>query len=190
MQFEPRIVSIGVTGHRFLAEESRVVSGIDQALERIRDTYPGSRYHILSAIAEGADRIVAARAIDRLGAELVVVLPLPKETYREDFGTPDSSQQFDSLLKKAQTIVEMEGCDDRAECYERSGRYIVDRSDVMIAVWDGLPAQGTGGVGDIVAYTRSHQKPILIVAAGNRRPGTDEPTSLGERQGELRSERI
>jgi hypothetical protein len=39
----------------------------------------------------------------------------------------------------------------RAAQYALAGRYIVERSDTLLAVWDGAPARGTGGTGDLVA---------------------------------------
>jgi hypothetical protein len=36
--------------------------------------------------------------------------------------------------------------------YALAGAYIAERADVLIAVWDGAPARGTGGTGDIVAW--------------------------------------
>jgi hypothetical protein len=39
--------------------------------------------------------------------------------------------------------------------YEEAGRIIVDEGDQVLAVWDGQPADGRGGTGDIVAYALS-----------------------------------
>jgi hypothetical protein len=39
----------------------------------------------------------------------------------------------------------------RAAQYARAGHYIVERSDTLLAVWDGEPARGSGGTGDLVS---------------------------------------
>jgi hypothetical protein len=39
----------------------------------------------------------------------------------------------------------------RAEQYAAAGRYIVERSDRLLAVWDDEPARGAGGTADMVA---------------------------------------
>ena len=57
--------------------------------------------------------------------------------------------------------------------------------DVLLAVWDGQEAQGLGGTGEIVARARGLGKPVVIVRAGNRLPGTEDPTTLGEEQGRV-----
>jgi hypothetical protein len=51
----------------------------------------------------------------------------------------------------------------REQAYELAGRAIVDRSDVMIVVWDGQPARGRGGTAEIYSYARRWQKPILLI---------------------------
>lgn len=179
------VTCIGVTGHRFLTDLDRVVAGIDCALDKVREIAPNPRYHILSSLAEGADRVVATRAMQLLGAELHAVLPLPRAQYEEDFKSAGSRLEFERLLASATSVLELPAEPGRPLVYKASGDYVVDHSDVMIAVWDGASAQGTGGVGDIVARARAKGKPLLIVAAGNRKPGTEEATSLGDRQGEL-----
>jgi hypothetical protein len=62
---------------------------------------------------------------------------------------------------------------------------VVDNCDVFVAVWDGEGAQGQGGTGEIVERARSQGKPVVIVRAGNRKPGTSEPTTLGDEQGRV-----
>lgn len=36
-------------------------------------------------------------------------------------------------------------------------------SDVLLAVWDGLPGRGPGGTADVVAYARSKGVPVTIL---------------------------
>ncbi len=78
----------------------------------------------------------------------------------------------------------------RDEAYARAGEDVLDRCDVLLAVWDGQPAQGRGGTGEVVRRAREMGKPLLDVRAGNHLPGTDAPTSLGAEQGRLVVERL
>jgi hypothetical protein len=65
--------------------------------------------------------------------------------------------------------------DTRQQAYWRAGREVVDRSDVLIALWDGQPAHGTGGTGEVVAYARRSGVAVLTV------PTTaDQQVLLGE----------
>ena len=56
---------------------------------------------------------------------------------------------------------------------------------MLIAVWDGQDGQGQGGTATVVAKARELGLPIAWVHAGNRKPGTLEPTSLGAEQGSV-----
>ena len=40
---------------------------------------------------------------------------------------------------------------------------VADRCDLLIAVWDGQPAQGLGGTGDVVRYAREIGREVLVV---------------------------
>jgi hypothetical protein len=39
----------------------------------------------------------------------------------------------------------------------------VDRSSVLVAVWDGQPARGLGGTADVVAYARQRGVPMEVI---------------------------
>lgn len=54
---------------------------------------------------------------------------------------------------------------ERQAAYEACGRHVVDHSDALLAVWDGEPSAGRGGTGDIVAYARARQRPLIWVQA-------------------------
>jgi hypothetical protein len=43
------------------------------------------------------------------------------------------------------------------------GRAVVDRSSVLIAVWDGQPSRGLGGTADVVTYARQRGVPITVI---------------------------
>jgi hypothetical protein len=51
----------------------------------------------------------------------------------------------------------------REEAYEATGLYVVEHSDVLIAVWDGRPARGRGGTASIVATAREQGLPMAWI---------------------------
>ena len=183
-------VTIGVTGHRVLTETGKIDAGIDQALDRIQAAFPGKRLVLLSPLAEGADRLAARQVLRRPGAELVVPLPLARVEYEKDFRTPASRAEFRRLLQQAKRVVALPAASTRTAAYEAVGHYVVDNGDVLIAIWDGKDPQGQGGTGAVVSRARALGKPVVIVRAGNRKPGTGEPTSLGDEQGRVLFERL
>ena len=179
------IVALGITGHRFLAELDKVMAGVEIAARRILEAFPGSEYKILSSLAEGADRVLAERLLFLPGAALWVPLPLPEKEYLKDFKTPASKQEFKRLLGKAERVIDMPETDVREQAYLAAGKYILDHSDVLLAIWDGNPAQGSAGTGEIVALARHRGLPLIWIHAGNRIPGTETATSLGPGQGKV-----
>ncbi len=175
---------VGVTGHRFPAEVERLQAALERALDRVELAFPGRRLVAVSPLAEGADRLVAQEVLGR-GGTLEAVMPLPVADYTTDFETEQSKAEFARLLDQAAEVVVLPATATRNEAYEQAGLYILDSSDVLIAIYDGKPAQGRGGTAEIVERALQRNSPVLHVKAGNRRPGTTIPTSLGAEQGEL-----
>ena len=183
-------VALGITGHRYLAEMDKIMAGVESALQRIFATYPDSNPRVLSSLAEGADRILAERLLLIPNASLWVPLPLPEEEYLKDFETSESKEEFYRLLGKAERVIHLPATDKREEGYLAAGKYILENSDVLIAIWDGKPAQGVAGTAEIVALAREHGLPLAWIHAGNRLTGTGLPISLGPDQGKVTFEHL
>lgn len=176
-------VRVGVTGHRILADQDKIAHGIEAGLGHIRTAFPKRTLIVVSPLAEGADRLVAQGALAYRETQLVVPLPLPQDDYIQDFASDASKAEFSELLKRATAVVTLAAQPTRNEAYAAVGEYVLDHCDVLIAVWDGKDAQGQGGTAEIVAKARQRELPIVWVHAGNRSPGTEEPTSLDSEQG-------
>jgi len=181
---------IGVTGHRVLSDFAKIEAGVDEAIRRIEQAFPSGPLEVISSLAEGADRLVARRVLVRPGARLVVPLPMSPDDYAADFGTAESKVEFFELLARADAVIELPPAGSREAAYEAAGFYVLDHSEVLIAVWDGEASQGRGGTGAMVALARERDMPVAWVHAGNRRPGTLEPTTLGADQGRLTLENL
>ena len=104
-------------------------------------------------------------------------LPLSPADYEEDFKTEASKEEFRRLLARASAIWPAPTTEnpptkeDRDEAYEQAGRYVVDRCDALIALWDGEDPRGQGGTAEIVAYAQENGVPIAwINTKGNPEP--------------------
>ena len=123
---------------------------------------------VISALAEGADRVFARAAI-ALGAELRAVLPFPRAAYALDFASAESRAEFAQLLAAAADVVELEG--SRAspatmdDAYAAVGEALLDRSDVLVAVWNGLPERGPGGTAVVIRSALARGLPVVWIAA-------------------------
>lgn len=179
----PFRLRVGVTGHRTIKVPELISRKIKEILdERVWELFDppvtakksGTRlaFTILSPLAEGSDRLVAAEVIKNENSELEAVLPMAKDEYVRDFATAGSRTEFHDLLGRAsRTIVLGEAAPDstldevRNKAYEAVGHHVVDHCDLLIAVWDGKPARGRGGTAEIVAYARQQNRPLAIVPA-------------------------
>jgi hypothetical protein len=164
----PYRIRIGVTGHRILPDTAAVASRIDAVIARIRELCPATSctpldLAVVSPLAEGADRMVARAVLAQPGATLEVPLPLPKDDYLTDFQSDHSKQEFATLLAQARQIVTFPPAESRNEAYERVGQYVVERCDILIALWNGKDAQGQGGTGDIVTFARQQGTPLFWI---------------------------
>lgn len=162
----PVELRIGIVGHRWLEDDDvtrgAVAAAVDDLWQRRSNSATANTsvgLTVVSALAEGADRIAAAAAVDR-GARLEVVLPLPSADYEKDFQTPESLARYRELLADAASVTALPTRDDRDAAYLEGGMRVVERCDAVIAIWDGEPARGTGGTAEIVAYADAIGRPV------------------------------
>ncbi|WP_098008507.1 hypothetical protein [Streptomyces sp. sk226] len=148
---------IGVTGHRSIPAEARphVLAGLRAAFRgRERAT------HALSSLAVGADQLFADLALAR-GAELTAVIP--SGDYETCFESAADLARYRALKARAVREVRLDFPHSTDEAYYAAGTYIADHCDRLLAVWDGLPARGLGGTGDIVTYARTLGRPVTVI---------------------------
>jgi hypothetical protein len=159
----PLALRLGVIGHRWIPSDEQVMRALGVVLDVVERAMPppggstDTELVVVSSIAEGADRIVARAAMHR-GGRLEVVLPAPVEELRRDLG-PASASDFDDLVRAASTVVVVaQHVNDLA--YRAAARAVVDRSDVVLAIWDGLPSRGPGGTAETYDYAVLQRKTV------------------------------
>jgi hypothetical protein len=151
------------------------------------------RLRIISALAAGPDQWAASEAV-ALGYELQCPLPFDRQQYAEDFALePDrlpperterdwllreagaAEADYWRLLDQATAVFELDGrlipsaqgvSEPDSGSYEAVGRAIVQQSDLLIAAWDGQPAQGPGGTAGVVQEALGHGIPVVWIPWG------------------------
>jgi hypothetical protein len=166
----PLTVAIAVTGHRFLQDTEELISAIDRVLAAIQARWPDLSLTVISSLAEGGDRLVTQRALALFGARLIVPLPMPVDEYICDFRQDGSAEEFRLLLDQAAEIVCLPVAPDREAAYAAAGDYLLTHSDIVIALWDGQPAQGDGGTGAVVTAARRAAHPLVWIQTCNNLP--------------------
>jgi hypothetical protein len=154
---------VGVTGHRDLIanDDTALAERIDALLTELRVALGPVPLSIACGMADGADRIVAYRALD-LGIAVHAVLPMPKHHYLSDFSSA-SAKELEALLARdgvslheiplhADTtpaaIAERGPARDRQ--YGLLGDYLQRRSNLMLGLWDGSIERLEGGTADVL----------------------------------------
>lgn len=160
----PVRVRVGVTGHRADLNEAAVRKQVEAALTWIEQQTadePGGKVRLtaVSSLARGSDRIVARAVLERRG-DLEAPLPLQPADYRTDFHERSDRAEFDDLLVWGTATVVSSS--ERSRAYRDASRYVVDNSDVLVAIWDGSRG-GEGGTGRTVRYARRHRRPLIRI---------------------------
>lgn len=164
----PYRLLVGVTGHRQLPDDPALAETVRRVLVRAKGLLPESPatpvlLTAVSPLAEGADRLVAQTILQTTRGTLDVRLPLPPEDYRQDFSSRGSQDEFGALLARASEIAVLPPAPTRQQAYEQVGIFVVDHCDVLLALWDGLAANGRGGTGEIVARGRERGCPLFWI---------------------------
>lgn len=149
-------MSLAITGHQTLAVAGDWSWVREALLATLRELPPPLICY--SSLATGADQIFAELVLAR-GGELRVVLPFA--TYEETFTAEADLESYRSLLRRAAAVEVLTEQTDRELSYWAAGRRVVDLAGRVLAVWNGQPAVGLGGTGDVVAYALSSGKPVL-----------------------------
>ena len=186
----PFRIRIGVTGHRTLSNTGLLTEAVEDILAtRYLEAFiPDSRralqdmkavpvFSVISPLAEGADRLVADIVL-KLNGQLEALLPMPREEYEKDFSAIASRKEFAYLLDRAYR-VEVTGCNavigeagNRQKAYRRAGEEVVNRCNILVALWDEKKPKSQCGTGAIVALALEKKKPVFIVSTV--RPGSIE----------------
>lgn len=174
------VVNVGVTGHRGnrltdslepavqarVTDVLQLVAGVVGNIHRKGATwFDGEKpeLRLISALAEGADRLCAAVALE-LGFRLDCPMPFPSDIYAQDFDSEDSRAEFAALSARADRILELPG--ERAAeaaAYSLVGGAILGSADILVAIWNGQGSGGRGGTGDVVAGALSMGKPVIHI---------------------------
>lgn len=189
------VFTVGVTGHRNLVTEDRpaTMAQITESLKEILSLVKGKGKDggdipvvMLNAFAEGADMLCAEAAFG-MGIDVCAVLPCALEKYAQSFDEEEAKGKLDGYLEKCKSVTiapDIEKCRERfkTECgmddesyeYRQLGIYVAQRSDVLIALWDGKPPKARFGCGTVEVIDFALDGNAAVVWIKCRRSGEGE----------------
>jgi len=148
-------VIFAVTGHRDICKEAipQIKKTIKDIFESFQKRYPSTPTILISALAEGADMLVAEVAIE-CGVELHAMLPYQEEIYLKSFKDSENIKIFNKLKSKASKVEVISDINKYSaeETYKILGRKIADLSTILIALWDGKYNERKGGTSETIKY--------------------------------------
>jgi hypothetical protein len=178
----PFCLYVGVVGHRILDDPDAVAGSVRSVLEHLTDSIRERsaghvRIRVVSSLAEGADRLVVHEALAHEGASLEVILPVPRVDYVRDFSTVESRDEFMDLLSRASHVLELPSSGDRELAYEEAGRAVLNRADVLLAIWDGEETERRAGTAPAVDRARQTGTPLYWINPKHGARWVQEPGS-------------
>lgn len=172
------MLKICITGHRDLLDAKTVEDDMAVTLDYFKKM--DNELIVFTALAAGADTIFAEQALKK-NIPINIVLPFEEKDYKKDF-THDELKVLDSFIKKSQfevyTKLKTGNTEERNTAYLETGKMLVDKADIVLAVWNGKEAAGVGGTGDIVEYAKQKGKQLHIIKAARLKDVKDPQQSL------------
>jgi hypothetical protein len=152
---------VGVTGHRVLTPE------VEAFVRRELEVFLGGRGQResgaelvgLSCLSAGADQLFAGMVLEAGGS---VEAHIPSRDYREVL-PQEARPEFDRLLAAASRRHHHPFLASGPPAYMAASLAMLADASELVAVWDGLPARGPGGTGEVVARARAMGLPVTVL---------------------------
>jgi uncharacterized phage-like protein YoqJ len=157
---------IALTGHRpnklyGYKLENKAYYDLSEKIKRlVLKLAPEGSVELISGMALGADTVFALTALDMREDDERFTLhcAIPCKGYSSNwFG--ESVDTYNLILAQADSSVVVTDSEYEASFMQRRNEYMVDRCDVLIAIWNGTP----GGTYNCVKYAHSVGKRIIVI---------------------------
>ena len=177
---------VAVTGHRDIVEIDipKIRADICAQLVNIESNTikQNVRPILLSGLAAGGDQLVAQEALKR-NWDVFAVFPMPLSDFLEDFTSQKDREALMNLKAQCKQVIEIPWAlsldsditDQRDQQYRNQSIFIVRQSQLVIALWDGTPANLSGSCGTAYAVELCRKGPPPV---GGEVLAAPETTSL------------
>ncbi len=147
---------VGITGHQRLSADADW-EWAEQQINDLLFSLSGSLIGFTS-LALGADQLFAEIVL-KCGGSFVAIVPFAD--YESKFEAGVGRDNYKRLLAQASVVEVLKSSGANREAYFKAGQQVVNRSELVIAVWDGKPAAGLVGTADAVDYARQCGQPVV-----------------------------
>lgn len=157
--------TIGFTGHRNIANTSRVYWAILNELTELKRKF---NLQAICMFAKGSD-VLFAKAAYEIGIPVKAVIPKPLNKYiQEDFLLEERAGTMALLAQTTNCVTVM----NNKSAYKDAGRQLIKESDILLCLWDGIkmPFKDTnenpinqGGTYYNICYAQNQKKDIIRI---------------------------
>ena len=176
--------NISVTGHRAIPDDQRLGDAVRQVLLNLV-TEHAAGIRLYSPLAEGADQLVARIVPEFDTINLTVPLPMAVERYLADFSEEAGRRGFYDLLPVSTDVFRLPEPDEGQTAYLALGAFLVDKSDTVIAIWNGQFNHRKGGTGEVVKSALDSGKPIYWIYCPNLNSKAAHENASNKKIGEI-----
>ncbi|MCH7670295.1 MAG: hypothetical protein IIC71_14005 [Acidobacteria bacterium] len=148
-------MKLGITGHQNLPPQ--VITEIKGAIRNLASV---EQICLVGSLAVGADQVAAEEVLLQGGLLEVVV---PCDRYESIFADGSSLETYQRLIAQATAVSVLPFPEPSEAALMAAGVVVVERSDQVLAAWDGEPSRGLGGNSDVVRYAKREHKPVTNV---------------------------
>lgn len=149
---------IGVTGHVMLANGTAELV-YRCLLDELR-RHAAAGLHGVTCLADGADQLFA-RAVLALNGTYEVIIPALD--YRRQKVEWHNRAAFDELLGHACAVTYLPFKHSSRRAFMTASEEVLNRCDLLLAVWDGTPSRTLGDTADVVRVAEARGLPVTIV---------------------------
>ncbi len=116
--------------------------------------------HCITGMALGADTIFAYAALKykKEYPDTILECAIPCQNHSKKWQNKDRDR-YDKILKQSEIITLVSDEEYKPWLMQKRNEYMVDRCELLIAVWDG----SKGGTGNCVAYAKKKGKIIVVI---------------------------
>ncbi|WP_258106871.1 DUF1273 domain-containing protein [Christensenella minuta] len=129
--------------------------------QQISALIKGSVSTFYTGMALGVDQWAAEIILDlkRQHPHIKLIAVLPCEAQADKWSSTQRDRYFDGLLPRCDDVITLQG-KYTPDCMHKRNRYMVDRSNHLLAVYDG---DGRGGTAYTVRYAQGKGREILVI---------------------------
>jgi len=151
------MLDIGITGHQNfegISDTSWLKHELSTRIGQLKDIRLG-----YSSLAIGADVLFAETL---LLMEISFTAVIPCKNYDATF-SEFYRNHYHYLLSKSKEKIFMDFSHPDEEAFFAAGKFIAEHSDILFVLWDGRPAKGVGGTGDVFEYALKQKTKVVHI---------------------------